>query len=300
MQRFTAWFARFDGPTFVVAAVIYVWWFALVWFHTVIPWWAMLPMGAYVIAWHFSLQHEAIHAFRRVPDWLRVALVYPPIGLWFPFPLYYESHRIHHRNTYLSYPGQDTETAYIKSADWAAMGPIARGFLTANQTMLGKLTLGPFIRLWRLAKRESSLIRAGDRAHLRSWVIHVMWLVVLYYVVSEVAGMPFWQYIVLIAFPGMSLGFVRAFAEHRAAPRPGQRTAHTESHWLWSLLWLNNNLHIAHHLRPMIPWYELPAFCRKHRAKLLEHNGGFVWRGYGEIFRRFLVRPVFVPRHPFK
>ena len=26
-----------------------------------------MPVGAYLIAWHFSLQHEAIHSFRGVP-----------------------------------------------------------------------------------------------------------------------------------------------------------------------------------------------------------------------------------------
>ena len=47
----------------------------------------MAPAGGYVVAWHFSLQHEAIHSFRSAPQWLRWAVVMPPIGLWLPFPL---------------------------------------------------------------------------------------------------------------------------------------------------------------------------------------------------------------------
>ena len=33
-------------------------------FHAVIPWWLMIPLGGYLLAWHFSLQHEAIHGWR--------------------------------------------------------------------------------------------------------------------------------------------------------------------------------------------------------------------------------------------
>jgi hypothetical protein len=40
------------------------------------------------VQWHFSLQHEAIHSMRGIPKRLRRALVWPPIGIWFPFELY--------------------------------------------------------------------------------------------------------------------------------------------------------------------------------------------------------------------
>ena len=71
-------FFRYDGPTWLVALVLYGSWAALVWFHAVLPWWVLMPVGAYVVAWHFSLQHEAIHAFLSAPRWLRWAVVMPP------------------------------------------------------------------------------------------------------------------------------------------------------------------------------------------------------------------------------
>src|ERR1700754_3258691 len=108
--------------------------FLLVWFHAYIPWWAMIFLGGYVIAWQFSLQHETIHAFRGVPKWFRTLIAMPPLGLWFPYPMYRRSHTIHHRNTYLTVPGQDTETYYVKRADWERMGKIERGILLFNQT----------------------------------------------------------------------------------------------------------------------------------------------------------------------
>ena len=67
---------------------------------------------------------------------------------------------------------------------------------------------------------------------------------------------------------------------------------------VWSLLYLNNNLHVAHHTRPSLAWYRLPAYYRAERAALIARNRGYVIHGYGEIFRRYLVRskePVAYP-----
>jgi fatty acid desaturase len=90
-------FRQHDGPTILVAIAIYAAWFGLIRYNALLPWWLIVPIGAYLIAWHFSLQHEAIHSFRGVPAWLRFLIVFPPLGLWFPFALYRNSHSIHHR-----------------------------------------------------------------------------------------------------------------------------------------------------------------------------------------------------------
>jgi hypothetical protein len=47
-----------------------------------------------------------------------------------------------------------------------------------------------------------------------------------------------------------------------------------------------------------MPWYDIPGYYRAHRAELLSGNGQFVYRGYGELARRFLFVPVFKPIHP--
>ena len=109
-------FRRHDGPTIVVAIIIYAAWFGLIRYNASLPWWLIVPIGAYLIAWHFSLQHEAIHAFRGVPAWLRFVVVFPPLGLWFPFSLYRNSHSIHHRDNNLTVPGLDTESYFVLRA----------------------------------------------------------------------------------------------------------------------------------------------------------------------------------------
>jgi fatty acid desaturase len=293
-RKFWAW----DGPTWLVAVAVYGAWFLLIWYHRAIPWWLQMPIGAYLIAWQFSLQHEAIHSFRGVPGWLRFAVVFPPLGLWFPFPLYRKSHSIHHRNTYLTVPGADTEGYYVRQAEWRRASRLWRGILLVNQTLIGRLAIGPLLRLAKLAQRESARVARGDLSHLPHWAIHAVAVGALFWFISGVCGMPWWHYGLVIAYPGFSLGLLRAFIEHRAGRRPGERTAVVESNWLFGLLFLWNNLHAAHHLRPTLPWYELPAFWRDNRAKLLAHNGDYVFRGYWQIARRWLLTPVFVPVHP--
>jgi fatty acid desaturase len=58
-----------------------------------------------------------------------------------------------------------------------------------------------------------------------------------------------------------------------------------------ALMFLNNNLHMAHHTNPRLAWYRLPAYYRAERAALLAKNHGYVMRGYSEMFRRYFFRP---------
>jgi fatty acid desaturase len=290
-------FREHDGPTFLVAIAIYAAWFFLIRYNTLLPWWVIVPIGAYLIAWHFSLQHEAIHSFRGVPGWLRFAVVFPPLGLWFPYPLYRESHSIHHRDNNLTDPSLDTESYYVRRADWERMSALRRAVLVFNQTLLGRLTVGPLLRLEKMVMRECARVGRKDFSHLSAWLIHIPAAAVLLWICHHY-GMVWWKYVLLIAYPGMSLGLLRAFIEHHAAVGPSERSASVESNVVFGLLFLNNNLHIAHHLQPTMRWYDIPAHYRSNRDALLQVNGHFVFRGYGEIARRYLVRPVFHPVHP--
>lgn len=91
---------------------------------------------------------------------------------------------------------------------------------------------------------------------------------------------------------------VRSFAEHRPAQTAHERTAVIESGLFWSLLFLNNNLHALHHARPSAPWYDLPAEYRARKNAVLAQNGGYMFKGYGEIFRRSLFSAPAHPVHP--
>jgi fatty acid desaturase len=107
--------------------------------------------------------------------------------------------------------------------------------------------------------------------------------------------MPLWQYAGFVVYPGLCLGMLRSFCEHRYALRTGHRTAIVKSGFPLSLLFLNNNLHLIHHLSPALPWYRIPAVWRESRTELLEHNGGFYFAGYRQIAARHAFRPAFTP-----
>lgn len=292
-----SWFSRYDGPTWVVAIVLYSAWAALIWWHERLTWWVVAPVGTYLVAWHFSLQHEAIHSFRSAPKWLRWAVVMPPLGLWLPFPLYEAAHRKHHQNTHLTQPGVDTESFYVRQADWPRLSPLRRWMLQANLTLAGRVLLGPLLRLEKLALREAERLRGGDLSHVPHWIVHGVLVAALIWFITA-AGMKWWQYVLFIAWPAFGLGWVRSFAEHRYGARPGERTAITESNAFWSLLFLNNNLHAVHHVFPRMPWWQIPAYWREHREQILAHNGNLYFRGYGEVARRWLLKPIFSPPHP--
>ena len=63
-----------------------------------------------------------------------------------------------------------------------------------------------------------------------------------------------------------------------------------EKSWILGPLFLFNNLHLAHHMRAAMSWYELPAWYRLNRAALIERNGGLIYSSYFDVARRYLLR----------
>lgn len=58
-----------------------------------------------------------------------------------------------------------------------------------------------------------------------------------------------------------------------------------------ALLFLCNNLHVAHRAQPTVPGYEQPKLIRENRERFLAENDGYLFRSCGEVSRRhFLAR----------
>jgi fatty acid desaturase len=296
-NREPTWLWR-AGPTWIVAGVIYSGWGIATWHFALLPWWLLLPLGAFLIAWHGSLQHEAVHGQLAPWRWLNDAVALPPLGLWLPFPIYRATHRAHHDFRILTEPWRDPESFYVDQDTWGRLGAPVRALLHAHNTMLGRLLLGPFLVVGQFYWGEVRALRHGDRQHLAIWLWHLPLIALVLVWLVGVCGIPVVAYLALFVLPGVSLTLVRSFAEHKAAYTPLERTAIVDAAPPLSLLFLNNNLHYAHHKRPDLPWHALPAYYRTHRAQLLDENGGLQYRGYGEILRRFLLRPVDTPVHP--
>ena len=164
--------------------------------------------------------------------------------------------------------------------------------------MLGRFILGPAISAARLVTSEAGLILAGNRQVAKAWVLHGFGVTLVWLWVSAICGMPFWQYALFIAYWGNALSMMRSYAEHRAHEEVGCRTIVVETNPIVSLLFLNNNLHMAHHEQPSLPWYEIPAYYERNRDRLLRENCAYLVRGYREIARKWLVTPKEPVRHP--
>jgi fatty acid desaturase len=292
------WWQRYEAPTFVLAIALYLAWALLVYWHAAIPAWLLFVLGGYIAQLHFSLQHEAIHALRHVPKKVRWALVWPPLNLWLPYPMYHKSHSTHHVNFHLTHPEKDTESAYHSPPVWRAYSPLWRAIFLANQTLAVRLVFGPFLRLYKLVRNEGRKLLTGDFSNVRVWLLHLVSVAPILYYVMVVSRMGFGEYLLYFVYPGMMLGQLRTFTEHRWGNSPHERVAIVESNMVFGFLYLFNNIHYIHHVSPTMPWYEIPGNFRRNRQAALEGNGNFYYRGYAQIARQYLFRAVFRPEHP--
>lgn len=115
---------------------------------------------------------------------------------------------------------------------------------------------------------------------------------------ESIHNMRNWPAWLRTAYVWPPLGMLRTFIEHRYGTLPMERVAIVQSNTLMGVLFLYNNIHLVHHQSPTLPWYRIPARFRAGRDQLLATNGNFYFRGYVEIARRFLFKPVFDPVHP--
>ena len=271
------------------------WLLALFW----LPGLSMLlavPVAVLAVALHSSLTHEAIHGHPFRSRALNEALMFLPLTLFIPYQRFRDQHLAHHRDELLTDPYDDPESNFMDPQVWARLPRWQQRLLRMNNTLLGRVVLGPIIGTLVFLRDEWRLLRAGDRAVRRAWLLHLPGLAAVLWVVW-LSPMPVWLY-VIVAYAGLAVIKVRTFLEHRAHVEARGRTAIVEDRGLLAFLFLNNNLHVVHHMYPGVPWYRLPALYRARRAEFLGRNDGYVYRSYAEVFRRhFLTAKDPVP-HP--
>jgi fatty acid desaturase len=295
---------RFEWPTLFVALLIFGGYLALSWQFNRLPAWFAAPCLSVLIAWYGSLQHETVHGHPTPFRWVNHGLGSLPLSLWIPYPIYRETHLVHHRHRgrTLTDPVADPESFYLAPDTYARLDPLRRALFRANETLLGRLTIGPPLAVCRFLAAEARRLAHGDHHFLSAWSWHLLGVAVVLGWIVGVCGIPPLTYVAFIVYPSISLSMVRSFAEHRADPDPRLRTAVVESDGFWGLLFLHNNLHIVHHDLPRLPWYALPAEWARMQGSALAiraDRAGMIFRGgYGEVFRRFLLRPVIGVEHP--
>lgn len=285
---------RTDVSTLLVAVLIHGGWIAVTLCARWLPPPALAVLGGWLIAWHGSLQHETIHGhptpWRRVNRLLGLA----PLNLWLPYGRYERLHLAHHATEHLTVPGFDPESRYLSGA----AGRLARAAAWASATLAGRLLLGPVLEINGFLASEARALAAGEPGARRAWAAHLAGVGAVIAWLTGVCHLGLGGYLAAFVYPGAALSLLRSYAEHRADPEPGRRIAIVERAPVFGLLFLNNNLHAAHHAFPAASWRELPRLYAASREALLAANGGLVYRGYADVFRRFLLRPHDVLVHP--
>lgn len=279
---------RIEWPTIAVACAIGAGFLATVASHARVPAAVTIGLLGVLTAWYGSLRHEVVHG--HPTPWARVntIMVAPPLGLTEPFWHYRELHIRHHLSDDLTDPIRDPESQYLRRADWHDAAPLVRAARLANTTLAGRMIVGPWFGVIAVTRNLAAAWSAGRQR----WAI-VRFLLgdVLVLAVVWRSGLPLWEYVLGVAYLGTSLTLVRSYPEHRAVPE-GSRTAVVAGRGFWALLFLNNNLHVTHHRRPDLAWYRLPAAHAGSDADDVAAGGAGLYRGYGEVFRHHLFRPL--------
>lgn len=293
------WWYRFEGPTWLVAALIYCAWGLVTFYHEVLPGPMLLILGAWLCCWHGSLQHETVHGHPTRWPILNLAIAYPPIGLWCPYPIYRDSHLVHHGCEHLTRSGTDPESFYLQREQWARLGRVRRCVRWCFNSLLGRLLLGPAFIVGQLYNREWQQFRRGNFRNASVWFMHVLAVALVCCWLIFLCALPLWVYLLCFVYPGLSLTLLRSFAEHKPATIQEHRSAVIEAGPAFALLFLNNNLHALHHRHPGIPWYRLPGRYRRDRAEILAANGGLLYQnGYAQQLIRYGLKPIDQPVHP--
>ena len=289
-----------EWPSIALCAGIYGGFLTLTWFHDRLPGVVVAALGAMLLALHASMQHEFIHGHPTRWRRLNHALGFVPLSLWLPFASYRMTHLVHHCDESLTDPFDDPESFYWSHDGWVTLGPLGRLLVRIHSTLAGRLVLGPAWTIARYLKSEAKAVWRDAPAARGIWLRHGLGVAAVMAWVWGACGMSPAFYVLAIVYPGVSILLLRSFAEHRAELSAAERTAIVEDAPIFGFLFLYNNLHAAHHERPLIPWYELPRWYRSNRDRLVAENGGLVYAGYAEVARRYLFVPHHVAVHPFR
>ncbi len=275
-----------EWPTMALVGFCYLAWIGLGFvLYSSIPLIALVLM-AFAVALHSSLQHEVLHGHPTRHALVNEALVFLPLGVFYPFRRFKVLHLTHHNDERLTDPYDDPESYYRSVMDWERLPHWLKRVLEVNNTMLGRFFLGPVLMSGGFAWSEIQRMRKGERRVVVAWLLHFLGMVPVYLIVTRLFHMPFWLYVLVPAYFGLSLITIRTYAEHRWSETPEGRTIIVERSPL-GLLFLNNNLHLVHHKNPATPWYDLPRLFAERRAEWVAMNEGYVFKGYLALFRAY-------------
>jgi fatty acid desaturase len=256
--------------------------------------WLAIPMLAVLGAWHLSMQHEVLHGHPFKNQFINDAIGGIPVTLWIPYLAFKKDHHEHHLSD-LTNPALDNESYYVSQEQWDKAGRIRRAAWTANRTILFRMFVWTIVST--ITYVLSVLKRAvrNEKSDRLAVALHIIGVAFVVYLVS-LSSMPLWQFALGTLYGGRILNAIRPFPEHKYQSGVETRTAMIMAGRFMSLLMLNNNLHVAHHDEPGVPWYRYDKLMQRVNAVERARAAGVLYEGgYAEVFRRFSFTPVDSP-----
>ncbi|WP_199178646.1 fatty acid desaturase [Acidimangrovimonas sediminis] len=289
---------RDEAPTLALLALVYLLWgwgTSGLWSWSPLLGWGLTALA---IVQFSSLQHEVLHGHPFRSRRLNEALVFAGLTLFVPYRRFRDTHIAHHRDPMLTDPYDDPETNFLDPDAWARLSRPVQRLRRLNNTLLGRVLLGPVIGTVAFVQSDLALARAGDRGIARAWILHGLGVLLVLAWLWTLGAMPLWAYL-LAAYAAFGVLKIRTFLEHRAEEEAAHRTVLVEDRGPLAFLFLFNNLHAVHHLYPGVAWHRLPRVYAEGRAQFRAQNGGYVYRSYAQIIRRHLLTPKDPVPHPF-
>ena len=182
---------------------------------------------------------------------------------------------------------------------WYRLPNVLRYLLKFNNTLIGRMLLGPLIGQITFMTNDIVKIAKGEIRVALGWAIHVPAMACVLYWIEYIADISFFEFLIS-AYCAMSLLKVRTFLEHRAHEKPRARTVVIEGQGLWSFLFLNNNFHVVHHMHPTVSWYKLPRLYHGNRDHYLRRNQGYFFASYTSVFSQYFFKVKDSVPHPLR
>ncbi len=259
-----------------------------------LPLWAQVLILVPLITLHSSLQHEYMHGHPFKAQLLNDILVWLPVGIFLPYFRFKAAHLKHHMDCQICDPFEDPESWYKDPADWDSKPQWVKMIFDVTNTLLGRMVLGPAFSVVGFTFHEMGTLNTKNAI---TWALHFAAAFGLLAALHRFSELPVWVYL-LCCYGGYSLLMVRTFLEHRAHEVEAARTVAVEDKGILSYLFLNNNLHVVHHMHPKLAWYQLPQLFEEKREHFLAVNNGYYYKNYLEIFRRFAFKRKEPVRYP--
>ena len=246
---------------------------------------------------HSSLAHEALHGHPFKNSFFNAVLVFPQLSLWVPYLRFKDLHQDHHRDEYLIDPYDDPESNFLDLDIWVNLPLMIQKLLIFNNTLLGRMLVGPIIGQLTFMGADLKKICTYDRRVMQGWLLHLPATGIVILWIIYFSAMPLLIFICGSYF-ALSLLKVRTFLEHRAHEESRARTAIIEGQDFFAFLFLNNSFHLVHHMHPKVAWYRLPTLFRSQRDHYLAQNDAYTYKNYTEIFAAFFLRNKDSAPHP--